>query len=61
MKRDLLERYRGRWVVVGESGDVVADADELGALLEQVAECGLTADTVQRVPGVDEPIFVGLS
>ena len=61
MKRDLLERYRGRWVVVGESGDVVADADELGALLEQVAELGLTADTVQRVPGVDEPIFVGLS
>lgn len=48
-------------MVVGESGDVVADADELGALLEQVAELGLTADTVQRVPGVDEPIFVGLS
>ena len=61
MKRDLIERYRGRWVAVDESGDVVADADELGPLLEQVADLGVTADTVQRVPGIGEPIFVGLS
>lgn len=61
MKRDLIERYRGRWVAVDESGDVVADADELGPLLERLAELGLPADTIQRVPGVGEPIFVGLS
>jgi hypothetical protein len=61
MKRDLIERYRGRWVAVDESGDVVADADELGTLLERLAELGVTADTVQRVPGIGEPIFVGLS
>ena len=61
MKRDLIEQYRGRWVAVDESGEVVADADELGTLLERVAELAVTADTVQRVPGIGEPIFVGLS
>ena len=61
MKRDLVGRYRGQWVAVDESGDVVADADELGALLERLAELGITADTVQRVPGIGEPMFVGLS
>jgi hypothetical protein len=61
VKRDLIERYRGRWVAVDEFGDVVADADELGPLLERLAELGLPADTIQRVPGVGEPIFVGLS
>ena len=59
--RELIERYRGRWVAVDESGDVVADADELGPLLERLAQLGVTADTVQRVPGIGEPIFVGLS
>ena len=61
VKRDLIERYRGRWVAVDESGDIVADADELGPPLERFAESGLLADTIQRVPGVGEPIFVGLS
>ena len=61
MKRDLIEQYRGQWVAVDDSGDVVADADELGALLERLAELGITADTVQRVPGIGEPMFVGLS
>ncbi|MDX2380394.1 MAG: hypothetical protein QNM02_11635 [Acidimicrobiia bacterium] len=40
---------------------VFTDADELGSLRERVAELGVTADMVQRVPGVGEPIFVGLS
>ena len=48
-------------MAVDGSGDVVADADELGALLERLAELGITADTVQRVPGIGEPMFVGLS
>ena len=61
MKRDHIEKYRGRWVAVGESGDVVADADELGSLLARLEELGVIADTVQRVPGIGEPIFVGLS
>ena len=40
---------------------VSTDADELGSLRERVAELGVPADTVQRVPGIGEPIFVGLS
>ncbi len=40
---------------------VFTDADELGSLRERVAELGVTADTVQRVPGIGEPIFVGLN
>ncbi len=48
-------------MAVDVSGDVVADADELGSLLERLSELALTADTIQRVPGVGEPIFVGLS
>jgi hypothetical protein len=61
MKRELIEKHRGQWVAVDESGDVVADADELRALLERLAEFGVTADIVQRVPGTGEPTFVGLS
>ena len=61
MKRDLVERNRGRWVAVDESGDVVADADELGSLLERLIELGVNADTVHRVPGIGEPMFIGLS
>lgn len=37
---------------------VFTDADELGSLRERVAELGVT---VQRVPGIGEPIFVGLN
>ena len=61
VKRELVEQYRGRWVAVDLAGEVVADADELGLLLERLADLGISADTVQRVPAVDEPIFVGLS
>jgi hypothetical protein len=61
VKRELVERYRGRWVAVDAAGAVVADADELAALMARLAESGLDAETIQRVPGVDEPLFVGLS
>jgi Family of unknown function (DUF5678) len=61
MKQELLERYRGRWVAVDGTGEVVADSDELGTLLEHLAHSALTASTIQRVPEIDEPLFVGLS
>ena len=48
-------------MAVDESGDVVADADELGSILERLSELALTADTIQRVPDIGEPILVGLS
>lgn len=43
------------------AGDVVADADELGVLLEQLEALGTQAHVVQRIPGTDDPMFVGLS
>ena len=61
MKHELVDRYRGRWVGVDESGDVVADASELSVLLTLVEQNGPRPDVVvQRVPEVDAPMFVGL-
>ncbi|MEK7425038.1 MAG: hypothetical protein AAB131_14505 [Actinomycetota bacterium] len=60
MRADLVERFRGRWVALDEAGEVVADAGELGTLLEYLESAGIHADTVQRVPAADDPLFVGL-
>lgn len=60
VKHEFVERFRGRWVAVDEAGDVVADADELDAVLELVEAEGLIADVVQRVPEADAPLFIGL-
>lgn len=48
-------------MALDDAGNVVADSEELGALLERLARAGLCADTIQRVPGADDPLFVGLS
>lgn len=61
MRADLVERFRGRWVALDDAGEVVADADELGALLEHLELKHLHADTMQRVPASDDPLFIGLS
>lgn len=60
MRAELVERFRGRWVALDHAGNVVADSDELGALLERLEVAGVHAHTVQRVPGADDPLFVGL-
>jgi hypothetical protein len=61
MKRELVDRYRARWVAVNEDGDVVADASELDELLTACKGKGLGADVVvHRVPEADAPLFVGL-
>ncbi len=57
----VVERYRGRWVALDGRGNVVVDADGLGAVFEQLKVAGLSAKTVQRVPDADAPMFVGLS
>ncbi len=57
---DLVERFRGRWVALDAAGEVVADAAELAELLELVESAGVAASVVQRVPGLDDPVFVGL-
>jgi hypothetical protein len=61
MRAELVERFRGRWVALDGTGEVVADAEELGDLLARLESAGLRADIVQRVPAADDPLFVGLS
>jgi len=61
VRADLVERFRGRWVALDDIGEVVADADELGSLLERLEAAGVHASMVQRVPSADAPLFVGLS
>ncbi|MCB1001769.1 MAG: hypothetical protein KDB40_20930 [Acidimicrobiales bacterium] len=60
MRADLVQRFRGRWVALDGAGEVVADAAELAELLELVESAGVVASVVQRVPGLDDPVFVGL-
>ena len=60
VRADLVERFRGRWVALDAAGEVVADAAELAELLELVESAGVAASVVQRVPGLDDPVFVGL-
>ena len=61
MRAALVERFRGRWVALDDNGEVVADAGELGVLFERLENLGVRANTVQRVPAEDDPIYVGLS
>jgi len=61
VKQELVDRYRGRWVAVTESGDVAADAEELDVLLRLVERDGPRPDLfVHRVPEADAPMFIGL-
>ena len=60
VRAELVERFRGRWVALNGAGEVVADAGELAELLELVESAGVAASVVQRVPGLDDPVFVGL-
>ncbi len=60
VRRDLAAQYRGRWVAIDAEDDVVAHAQELGPLLERLAYLDLTADFVQRMPEIDQPIVIGL-
>ena len=59
VRAELVALFRGRWVALDDTGNVVADSEELGALLGRLEAVGLRANTVQRVPGADDPLFVG--
>jgi len=61
VRAELVELFPGRWVALDDTGNVVADSDELGELLERLEAVGLRANIVQRVPAADDPLFVGLS
>ena len=60
MRAELIQRYRGRWVALDDTGEVVADADELGQLLDHLESAGVHANTAQRLPAIDDPLFLGL-
>ncbi len=61
MRRELVDRYRGRWVAANKDGDVVMATDELDALLTAVEAVRPRPDlVVQRIPEADAPVFIGL-
>ena len=60
MKSTRLEDYRGRWVAVTAEGDVVADAEDMDAIMDLVKERGLSVYAVHGVPEADEPMIIGL-
>jgi hypothetical protein len=62
MRSEDVERYRGRWVAVRRSDDVVlADAESLEALQEALTESEHPQVLIRRIPALDDPIFVGLA
>jgi hypothetical protein len=56
-----MERYRGRWIAVRRDDDhVVADAPSLEQLQADLRDLPDLAVLIRRVPGANDPIFVGL-
>ena len=60
MDENALQNYRNRWVAVQDDGRVVADANDLDALLTALKNLPDAKASIQRVPAADEPLFVGL-
>ena len=60
MDHNALRDYENRWVAVLDDGSVLADADDLDALLTRLAVLPAAKASIQRVPAADEPLFVGL-
>jgi hypothetical protein len=61
MRAEDVERYRGRWIAIRQSDEVVvADAaslEELQAVLRAKEHAPVL---IHRVPRLDEPIYIGL-
>lgn len=61
MQAEDIELYRGRWVAVRRSDDVVlADAVSLEALQGVLKEHEHPQVLIRRIPALEDPIFVGL-
>ena len=57
-----LEPFRGRWVAIGDEGEVVVDAGSLKELRTVLRT--VTPDqhvVVWRIPALDEPLFIGVA
>lgn len=60
MKQDVIDRHRGRWVVVSKDDeDVLVDAGSLAELASKAIAMSVTEGTMQRIPAADEPLFIG--
>jgi hypothetical protein len=61
MRPEDVERYRGRWVALQRSDDVVvADAESLESLQESLQAAEHPQVLIRRIPALDDPVFVGL-
>lgn len=60
MDQAVVERYQNRWVAIQTDGTTVADAVDLNALLTLLATMPDTKASIQRIPALNEPVFVGL-
>lgn len=61
MRSEDVERYRGRWVAVRRSDDVVvADGESLKALQDTLKAHEHPQVLIRRIPALEDPIFVGL-
>ena len=60
MDENALEKHCNRWVAVQDNGTIVTDANDLDALLTALQKLPDTKASFQRVPGANEPLFVGL-
>lgn len=62
MRSEDVQRYRGRWVAVRRSDEVVlADAESLEALQEALKEQEHPQVLIRRISAPEDPIFVGLA
>ena len=55
-----LSLYRNRWIAIEDDGTVVADADDLDGLLTALTSLPDSTASIQRVPAVNAPLFIGL-
>jgi Family of unknown function (DUF5678) len=60
MDRAVVEQYQDRWVAIQHDGTVVADAEDLEALLSLLQTMPDSKAAIQRIPAFNEPVFVGL-
>ena len=61
VQTDEIERHRGQWVALARDDEhVVASAESLDELYEILGAQAGEPRLIQRIPNVDEPIYVGL-
>jgi hypothetical protein len=61
MDPSLLEQFRGRWVALGDAGEVVADGDSMTDVHDVLRTVAPDQHVlVRRIPARGEPLFIGV-